>query len=296
MSFEIPRSLRFAALLLVLGAYEVRAQPPGGFASGTDIQFNAGQHIQPIFDGWTRNADGSFQLHFGYLNRNYVEQIHVPIGPANTIEPDGPDRGQPTYFYTRFNRRIFSVKVPSDFGTKREIVWSLTVRGKTERAIGWLQPEWEIEGSAGTAKANANAAPSITVASPSSAALSVPLSLTAKVTDDGLPKPGKPRVGGNSENPPAFRPEASSSAPVNLPQLQRPPRSRMTGLSVSWRVWRGPAAVRFDPAVVPVKDGQATTAATFSAPGEYVLRAVANDSAATTPHDIKVVVPAAARP
>jgi len=76
-------------LLLVLGAYEVRAQPPGGFASGTDIQFNAGQHIQPIFDGWTRNADGSFQLHFGYLNRNYVEQIHVPIGPANTIEPDG---------------------------------------------------------------------------------------------------------------------------------------------------------------------------------------------------------------
>jgi hypothetical protein len=51
-----------------------------------------------------------------------------------------------------------------------------------------------------------------------------PLTLTARVTDDGLPPPAKPRVGGNSENPPTFRPEAAATAPINLPQIQRPPR------------------------------------------------------------------------
>ena len=72
----------------------------------------------------------------------------MPVGAGNSIQPDGPDRGQPTYFYTRFNRLLFSVKVPADFG-KRELVWTLTVRGRTERAIGWLKAEWEIDESAG---------------------------------------------------------------------------------------------------------------------------------------------------
>ena len=46
----------------------------------------------------------------------------------------------------------------------------------------------------------------------------------------------------------------------------------------------------FEPEGVAVKDGQAATTATFKVPGEYVLQAVATDSAASTPFDIKVVV------
>jgi hypothetical protein len=288
MSFQIRSSIAAAIVLAGLTAGEAVAQP-GGFLSGTDIQFNAGQSVQPIFDGWTRNADGSYQLHFGYLNRNYVEEIHVPVGPDNMLEPAGPDRGQPTYFYTRFNRRLFSVTVPRDFG-KGEVVWTLKTNGRTEKAVGWLQPEWEIEGSAGSEKTK-NVAPAITVAPPTApVALSAKLPLTAKVSDDGLPKPGKPRVGGNSENPPAFRPDSKHTPPVNVPTVQRTRPVRLQGLSVAWRVWRGPGAVTFEPATLPVKDGQAATTATFSKPGEYVLRAIANDSAATTVQDIKVVV------
>jgi hypothetical protein len=48
--------------------------------------------------------------------------------------------------------------------------------------------------------------------------------------------------------------------------------------------------VAFDPEAVPVKDGQAVTTATFKVPGEYVLRALASDSAASTPFDVKVTV------
>jgi hypothetical protein len=286
-----------AILLVVLGAHDVLAQPRGvqsvpEFSS--DILFNAGQSVQPIFEGWTRNADGSYQFHFGYLNRNHVEEIHVPVGAGNSIQPDGPDRGQPTYFYSRFNRLLFSVKVPADFG-KRELVWMLTVHGRTERAVGWLKAEWEIDASAGatgmpTGEQRKNVAPTISVASVPALAVPGPLQLTARVTDDGLP-PVRKRIGGTSENPPAFRfPEGGApSAPVNVPQLRRS-RPRPPGLSVSWRVWRGPGSVFFEPEAVAVKDGQAATTATFKVPGEYVLQAVATDSAASTPFDIKVVV------
>jgi hypothetical protein len=286
MSLQISRSIKLAALILAVSVHTAGAQP-GGRLSGTDIQFNSGQTIQPIFDGWTKNADGSYELHFGYLNRNYVEEVAVPVGVDNTVEPDGPDRGQPTYFYTRFNKRVFSVRVPANFG-KREIVWTLKVRGKAERAVGWLQPEWEIEPSGGDSAKNKP--PAITVTSPGTVTLPAKLTLTARVTDDGLPLPGKGRVGGNSENPPAFRfPESTPTAPTNLPQLY-PPRPRISGLSVSWLVWRGPAGAVFEPVAVAVKDGQAVTAVTFSKPGEYILRAIANDSSAQTRQEVKVVV------
>ena len=88
-----------------------------GRSSG-NIKYNSGQTVQPIFEGWTKNADGSFNLFFGYLNRNHVQELSVPVGPENQVEPAGPDRGQPTYFYPRFNRQLFSVTVPANFGQK----------------------------------------------------------------------------------------------------------------------------------------------------------------------------------
>ena len=35
-----------------------------------NFKYNSGQDIQPVFEGWSQNADGSFAMHFGYLNRN----------------------------------------------------------------------------------------------------------------------------------------------------------------------------------------------------------------------------------
>ena len=77
---------------------------------------------------------------------------------------------------------------------------------------------------------------------------------------------------------------------MNVPEIVRQQPPRPPGLSVSWLVWRGTGPVTFAPAAVPVKDGQATVTAKFQTPGDYVLRARATDSAATTPYDVKVVV------
>ena len=64
-----------------------RPRNPNGLLSG-NIKYNSGQSVQPIFEGWTKNADGSYQFHFGYLNRNHVEEVQVPIGAEQ------PDRAR----------------------------------------------------------------------------------------------------------------------------------------------------------------------------------------------------------
>src|SRR6266851_5153586 len=63
--------------------------------------FLTGQNVQPIFEGWQQNPDGTFSFLFGYLNRNYEEEPFIPVGANNTFEPGPADRGQPTHFYAR---------------------------------------------------------------------------------------------------------------------------------------------------------------------------------------------------
>lgn len=290
MSGQIRQLIGSGLLLLAFGTPS--AAQPGGGSLSSNIKFSSGQSVQPIFDGWSRNADGSYDLHFGYLNRNHVEELHVPVGPDNAVEPGGPDRGQPTYFYTRFNRRAFTLTVPKDWA-KKEVVWTVTTRGKTERAVGWLQPEWEIDKNArGSTSKIANEPPTLTLTGTSRISLPATLTLTATVTDDGQPPPNRPRRGGTSENPPAFHvPQPTPTAPVNVPQIERPPRPSVTDrLTLAWIVWRGPSGVVFTPSVAGADSGQVATTARFSKPGEYVLRARASDPGASTVRDIQITV------
>ena len=87
--------------------------PRGVDAQG--LTYSKGQTISPAYEGWERNADGSYNLVFGYLNRNWEEELDIPLGPANQLLPGTADRGQPTHFLPRRNRNTFSIRVPADF-------------------------------------------------------------------------------------------------------------------------------------------------------------------------------------
>ena len=280
-----------------------------------NFRYNSGQGVQPIFEGWSHAPDGSINRHFGYLNRNYVEMPHIPVGPNNNFEPGPPDRGQPTFFYTRTNRNLFTVNVPKGWPINRDVVWTLTVNGKTEKALGWLRVEWEIDPAGGAGggggsqspERKANQPPSLKVDPVANVKVPGPATLVATITDDGLPKPrpGGARRGSpvGQETPPTLR--GGVEAPVNVPQLARagrgetPPgaaagggqgQQRPQGPTVNWIVWRGPAEVTFSRAAETEGDKRTVTA-TFAKPGEYVLRAVASDSLETSPpQQIKVVV------
>ena len=298
-------SNHFRWLMWACALTVVLTAPRGVSAQGNPdpfgFRFNSGQGIQPIFEGWAKNADGSFNMYFGYMNRNYVETLEVPVGPENKLEPGAADRGQPTFFNTRIHRLVFKVPVPKDWG-KKELVWSLTLRGKTEQAIGWLQPEWEIDpinaGKTLSEEQKRNKPPVLTVNVPGTVTLPGTLRLDAMVEDDGLPTPPKgPRkqaVG--QETPPTLKPLPDQpEVPVNVPQLADANRGRgrggPQGLILTWIVYRGPAQVAFDPTgAVAVKDGKAIVTATFPKPGTYWLRGRAFDGQLADEKDITVTV------
>ncbi|PWT98727.1 MAG: hypothetical protein C5B51_28695 [Terriglobia bacterium] len=250
--------------------------PPPTYIPQT--KFDAGQNVVPVFEGWLRNTDGSFTMVFGYFNRNFKEELVIPAGPDNKIEPGEADRGQPTYFLPRRQPWVFRVPVPKDWGQK-ELVWTLTSHGRTEKAYAQLLPVEEIteriimtRGNLNPGDDDPNKPPSITIAPPGAASLTSPLTLTALVTDDGLPKPRAP------VKP---RPGAQSNTVDNRPR----------GLNVSWMQYRGPAKATFDASgPMPVADGKAVTTVRFIEPGTYVLRATANDGQLSTKVDLTVTV------
>src|SRR4029079_6741593 len=141
-------------------------------------KFVSGQDIQPYFEGWIKNADGSFDMVFGYMNRNWQEELAIPAGPDNMIEPGGPDRGQPTYFLPRRQAWIYRVRVPKDFG-KQVVTWTITANGKTEKAYGELLPVEEIterivmtRGNLNPGEGDPNKPPSLTIAAVPGASVS----------------------------------------------------------------------------------------------------------------------------
>ncbi len=278
----------------ILGApQDARAQ-----ADPSNFLFSAGQTVGPIFEGWWRNPDGSYGMYFGYINRNYVEEVHIPIGPNNRFTPAVPDRGQPTFFYPRVHRRLFSVTVPGDWGDK-ELVWHLTVRDETHRAVGWLQPEWEIADPSGggpTASEGevVNQPPTLVVDAPRTITLPNTLSLAVTVSDDGLPEPRERGSRGRNILPTFERDPDAPTVPVNVPQLQasnrrRPSRIEIGRVTTTWTVWRGPVSVAVESDGEP-QDGHAPLTATFTKPGEYLLRVQASDGRLTTVQDITVTV------
>ena len=123
------------ALALVLARERVSTQ---------SLSYSSGQDTSPAFEGFEKNDDGSFNLVFGYMNRNWEEETDVPIGPDNNISPGPADQGQPTHLLPRRNRFMFRVRVPRDFGDK-ELVWTLTTHGRTNKAYASLRPDYIID-------------------------------------------------------------------------------------------------------------------------------------------------------
>ena len=273
-----------AFVSLCLCVSPIRAQAPQLPTEIAPVRFNSGQSVVPYFEGWLKNPDGTFDFVFGYFNRNWKQELSIPAGPDNKVEPGNPDAGQPTYFLPRRQRWIFRLRVPADFGNK-EVTWTINANGRTEKAYGNLLPAQEItervvrtNGSFDPGADDPNEPPSITVSPVEGAGAGSPVTLTASVRDDGLPKPRPVRT------PPSTT--AGFGGQVNSSDSGRP-----RGLTVSWLQYGGPAKVSFEkPNPIPLTNGQAVTSARFTEPGTYHLRATASDGAMSTTTDVIISV------
>ena len=267
-----------AAALLGLTAAPANAQLPAHLRDYPLAQFQkSGDLIAPFFDGWIANEDGSVTMVFGFMNRNTDEIVDIPLGPNNNIEPAQFDGAQPTHFpiYDRRGltgireRGAFAVTVPADMaGT--EVVWTLNHAGhsysvpgratstayemsRAERALGSLSPaiRFNLNGSESTDREGI-------MGSRVSAKVGTPVELSAFVEDRGM------RAGYDVD-------------------------SLLFPVGTEWIMHQGPAAPEFETAAVTGRDRseagesggsssntgswtEVVTEATFSEPGEYVIR------------------------
>ncbi|MEZ5417602.1 MAG: hypothetical protein R2708_09685 [Vicinamibacterales bacterium] len=304
-------------------------------AASQSLTYARGQNVSPAYEGWEEDSAGRKFFVFGYMNRNWQEELDVPVGADNKFLSSNPDQGQPTHFLPRRNRFIFRVPVPPGFTEKDELVWSLTTRGKTEMAYASLRLDYKIDdvvkasetGALGAGSSSPeirqNTPPVLEVQGPRRLEVKVgdPVTLTALVKDDGIPRARAIGAGAAVENTGSTLARSATAPPeviaaLRARRMMQPP-GRVTvgknvGLHLGWHVYRGAGDVKFDQDqisswedtrtggnspwaphwVAPAlpADGRVTTTAWFQTPGEYVLRVRADDGALTTDQQVTIVV------
>jgi hypothetical protein len=250
-----------------------------------------GSSVTPAYEGWYYAKDGSVNALVGYFNRNTKQELDIPVGPNNRVDPGGPDQGQPTHFSPGRQWGVFSIKLPKDIGNKK-LTWTIVANGFTNAITLHTQPDYVVEPYGDAANKNTppklkfradgplfDGAP-IGIAENYTATVGAPLTLTVWATDEG-PKINVPEGRGRGRGA-AGRGAAAGApgAPAGVagapPEFTPPPP-----IAVTWTMFRGPGAVKFEnpkPKVAIDEGGKTTTTATFSAAGEYILRVQGNDS------------------
>lgn len=234
---------------------------------------DSGSNVYPAYEGWYKNDDGTFTLLIGYYNRNKKEVLDIPIGPENKIEPGGPDQGQPTHFEVGRGWGTIAIKVPKDFGDKK-LIWTITANGKTVSVPFGVVKGYQIEPFLDAAMGNK---PPVIKFSETGAALQGPPAPLAQanvingavgenvaikywITDDGN---DEPPTGGTAAAPPP----GGANAPPRRPRV-----------STTLTKYRGPGEIKFADSTPAIEKEMVNTTATFSLPGEYIIRIEGNDS------------------
>jgi hypothetical protein len=230
---------------------------------------DSGQGITGAFEGWYPNPDGTNSILIGYYNRNLKQDLEIPVGPNNKIEPGGPDQGQPTHFLPGRQWGVFTITVPKNFGDKR-LTWTITVNGKTNAIPVDVDPLWVV---APFKDAEDNTPPVISFDEGTTMLTGPP---------QGFAKSLTATVG----EPLQLNVWVSDDAKVPVGALSAP---KSPAAVITWTKFRGPGTVTFAKEKPPAEKtewkapppanfkGKATTTATFSEPGDYIIEVAAND-------------------
>jgi hypothetical protein len=262
-----------------------------------------GTSVTPAFEGWYFDKDGSQRVMVGYFNRNTKQEFDIPAGPNNHIDPGPADQGQPTHFNPGRQWGVFTIKLPKDFGT-RKLSWTIVANGFTNTITLHTNADYIVEPFEDAA--NKNTPPTLkfqpngpiftgppqTIAEKYTGTVGVQLPLAVWIFDQGpkinVPEPsnrgrGRGAAGRGAEAAGRAGGAGARGAAAGAPGRGAAPEgfTPPPPMAVTWTKFRGPGDVKFDnnkPAIERGGDGKTVTNATFSAPGDYILRVEGNDS------------------
>jgi len=230
--------------------------------------------LAPFMEGWYENEDGTYSISFGYLNLNQ-DTLEIPVGEDNFLEPAEFDGMQPTTFYPGRQRGIFAVNLPAVM-KDQDVWWTL------RKANG------EVTKVPGRTRSNAYELDWL----PRPHGSLPPLVSFDSDTEEGRGPPGI--IAARALTVAAGSPLTVS---VNVREVSERDRTDFRffeplSLHVKWSMHQGPGKVEFtrhestpmveedeDPPrdeMITVPDDEQRTVrvvATFSEPGEYMLRA-----------------------
>ncbi len=247
-----------ALALLFVASGEAQVTPVSQRTFNEQVLRPSGQPVIPLYEGYYQNPDETYEICFGYFNLNTQEDLDIPLGPANFIAPAEFDGAQPTHFdrvpAARYRRHfcVFTVNVPADFGD-REVVWTLTTHGgEAISTPGKVLPSYVLDELVSGGRGDV--APML------------------RFETNGTEFQGRTGYTGEPRT-------VSVGDPLTLTVWVDHPADRTW---VAWTHHQGPGRVDFAESEIMVDkaDGMATTTASFTEPGDYLIRVQAIDTTA----------------
>ena len=243
--------------------------------------------LAPFMEGWYENEDGTYTISFGYSNAN-LDTLYIPVGEDNFLDPAQFNGVQSTIFFPGHHRGIFTVTLPAEM-KDQDVWWTLTkangdvtrVPGRTSaiayeldwvpRPHGGLPPSVSFDSQSGVGRGP----PGIMAERSETVAVGSPLTLSVNATDPSERDPDDARsadvplrvVWSQLQGPGPVEYTRHESNP--LPEVEEPDPAG--GAAAAARRRREPPG----PEVIPLSEGYGTASVivTFSAPGEYIMRA-----------------------
>lgn len=289
-NFRTVFGLVVGAILVAASIVPVQAQQLPTISRPLGLRAPVGLPVIPIFEGAYENEDGSISYSFGYLNRNTGESVDIPLGTNNRIEPAEFNGMQPAHFETSRHTGVFTVTVPAS-ARDGEVWWyiktgqheELKVPGrrgrmgytldKTPRPAGSLAPRASfVEGGpTGHDPIGLIAEDTLTVKAGS------PVTLTVHAEDPSVRDMTDPR---NVDGIP-LRVSWHMHQGAGQVTLERHPTSEPPPELSELARARGAQQAGPDETQISSGSGNASVIATFSQPGEYMMRTMVDNWDAT---------------
>ncbi len=300
-------TLALSGILAGPAVLEAQRTAPGPDGRWPLQPLSADNHIlAPFMEGWYENEDGTYTISFGYSNSN-LDTLYIPIGEDNLLDPAQFNGMQPTVFFPGHHRGIFTVTLPAEM-KDQDVWWTLTkangdvtrVPGRTSsiayeldwrpRPHGGLPPSVSFDSQPGVGRGP----PGIMLERTQTVAVGSPLTLSVNAMDPSERDPDDDR----SQNVPLRvvwsqlqgpgRVEFTRHESNMLPEAEEPDSAAVAAAIAAGGAAAAAAVARFrrrgsvGPQIITLSDGRGTASVivTFSVPGEYIMRARADNFSA----------------